>query len=482
MKLLICGVAALLLLACDSDDPAARANEDASSSASTPPDAASATRADSGTRPMDAASDAFAPRPLGDATADSKPDSKPDATSDASSAALDASGPAPQDASQAADAALSLPEAAVDASAPAADAGDAAVASRPLRSFVYVGGWDWSGNSYPFRTYAMDRQTGALTAVGGAVDLGANPSYVVPGPDRRVLYVANEFAGKAGVSVAALDRATGAPSLLQRRALDGDGTVVFTSVDPGGRFVLGANINAGKLAVYRIEAEGRLSAAVDTESFAASAETHSVVVHPAGTSAFAPNKGLDEIAQFRFDSSTGQLTANSAGPFESEHDGPRHIAFAPNGRFAYVTYEGSNVLGAYQVGSDGTLQELEALSTLPSTYQGANRAAHVLVHPNGRYVYVSNRGHDSLAVFAIADDGRLSLRQHVASGGKTPRHFDLDALGELLVVANQGDEDASNGTLAVFSLGSDGRLSALAVPVTGLKSPTTACIVSWTDQ
>lgn len=418
---------------------------------------------------MDAAADAAAPI------------APRDAALDAQATAADATAAGPHDAAKTVDAANVHHDAGLDTGVLQADASDGMAPTKMTRSFVYVGGWDWSGNAYPFRAYALERASGALTPVAMPVDLGANPSYVVPGPDRSVLYVANEFPGKAGLTVASLDRVSGAASFLQRRALDGEGTMVFASVDPSGRFVLGANINAGRLAVYRIEAEGRLSPAVDTEAFAAGAETHSIVVHPTGMWAFAPNKGLDQIAQFRFDSGSGQLTPNSAGAFMSEHDGPRHMAFAPNGRFAYVTYEAANMLGAYQVGSDGTLQEIQALSTLPSTFMGSSRAAHVLVHPNGRHVYVSNRGHDSLAVYAIAEDGKLSLVQHVASGGKTPRHFELDAAGERLVVANQGDEDAENGTLVVFAVASDGRLTQLATPIMGLKSPTTVGIVSWRE-
>lgn len=175
-----------------------------------------------------------------------------------------------------------------------------------------------------------------------------------------------------------------------------------------------------------------------------------------------------------------ESTPNDPPQLVTSHRGPRHLAFTPNGAFAFVTFEGDSRVGAYRVNGNGTLSEVEVESTLPSGYSGANTGAHVLVHPNGRYLYCSNRGHDSLAVFTIAEDGKLTLNQHVATGGKVPRHFDVDQPGRRLVVANQGDDNIANGSLAVFTVGDDGRLAPLGTPLTGLRSPTAVAMVTTT--
>jgi 6-phosphogluconolactonase len=207
------------------------------------------------------------------------------------------------------------------------------------------------------------------------------------------------------------------------------------------------------------------------------AETHSVRVHPNGKWAYVPNKALDYVAQFLFDGVTGKLTPNTPATLSTGADSePRHIALTPSGEFALIAFEGSSRIGSYRVTASGTLEEVETKSLLPDGFTGSNTGAHVLVHPNGKFVYASNRGHDSIAVFGLGDDGKLTLLEHEPSLGKEPRGFDIDSTGSLLVVANQGT--GNDGALLAFAIGVDGKLTQIGEPVTGLKSPNSVSIIT----
>ena len=348
------------------------------------------------------------------------------------------------------------------------------------RSLVYVGGW--ADGAYPYRTYALDRSTGALSRVGDDVDLGESPSYTAGSADGRFVYVANE-ASKAqpGVTVAALAD-TGAPARRMQAGIDG-GALVFTSIVPGGKLLLAADYARGRALVFPIHADGSLGGLTDVHAFAPpaggdSAQTHSFVPHPSGRFAYAPNKATDRIAQFALDGS-GKLTPLHE-PFAHGDDEPRVIAFHPAGELAYVMHEKASTLVTYRVDLDGTLRKLDRKSTLPPNATGASLGAHVLVHPSGKYVYVSNRDGDlsTIASFALAADGKPRLLGHTLSGGKGPRHFDVDPSGAWMVVANQGTRHGSDGTLAVFAIAPDGSLSPHGTPVGGLREPTSAALVT----
>ena len=367
------------------------------------------------------------------------------------------------------------PEAGAAADAARDDMGDAAAAT--LESFVYVGGADWSGQPFPFRSYKLDRQSGALTAMQTSLDLGQNPSYATPALDGRFLYVANEVEGTAAVTVAAIDPRDGRLSRLEQEPLPGGKGVVFTSLDPSGKYVLAADYGGARAAVFRVEADGRLSAPVDIKVFAAGANSHSIRTDPSGRFAYVPNKDLAQVAQFRFDVESGKLEPLAGAATVSAPGGPRHIAFTPDGRYAFVILEYDDKVNAYSVGGDGALTLVDSQSTLPAGFTGNNTGAHVLVHPNGKYVYASNRGHDSIAVYSIDAQGKLSLVQHAPTQGKTPRNFDIDATGQLLVVANQG-EGAGGGSLVVFAIGRDGKLTQRGAATTGLRTPQAVAIVT----
>jgi 6-phosphogluconolactonase len=338
-----------------------------------------------------------------------------------------------------------------DATAPA-DAGDAGP-NLPAHTFVYVGGY--TGDK-PFRVFEINRDTLALREVSRDVDAGPNPSYICASADGQYLYVANEDGSAPGVTVLKVDPATGIPTQIDHEDAISD-SFVFTSLDPTGKYLLAASYNGGNVAVFPVRSDGRLDPRVHAESFGGGAQSHSVRVHPSGKWAFVPNKNLDSVAQLRFDTTTGQLSANPVAASFATYDGPRHIAFSPDGALAFLILELANELSSLAVESDGTLRQLDHKPRLPPTNPGPDSGAHVLAHPRGKYVYGSNRGSDTIVVFSYDASGTLTLLEHEPTRGRTPRNFDIDPFGQFLIAANQdGDQ---GGSLAVFAIGADGKLS-----------------------
>jgi 6-phosphogluconolactonase len=426
-------------------------------------DASSARDAQSADRDGAASADAAQNAPRDGATADAS------GASDANTAAL-GDGGARDGGEQRGDAG-----GAGDGGGSGSDGGGAPMA---IESLVYVGGADGNGRPYPFKSYRLNRQTGALSVLESSVDLGQNPTYIAPSGDGRFLYVANEVGSNtAAVTVAAIDDG-GKLSRLEQESLPGGGGVVFTSLHPTGKYLLAADYNGGRAAVFRVESDGKLSAPVHNEPFADGAHSHCIRTDPTGKWAYVPNKDLHNVAQFAFDAATGKLAPISGAPTLAVAGGPRHIAFTPDGRYAFVILEYDDKVNAYAVGPNGALSPVDSQSSLPANVNGANNTgAHVLVHPSGKFVYGSNRGDDSIVVFSVDAQGKLSLLQHVATRGKTPRNFDIDATGQLLVVANQGQGE-NGGSLAVFAIGGDGKLSALGTPVGGLTAPQAVAIIN----
>ncbi|MDB4988382.1 MAG: 6-phosphogluconolactonase [Myxococcaceae bacterium] len=350
-----------------------------------------------------------------------------------------------------------------------------------LSSLVYVGGY---GAPYPFRTYALDRATGGLTEQQGSpqTTMGDSPTYIAASADHRFLYLANEPEAAAGsVTVAALD-ALGVASRLQQQPATGP--LVFTSIDTSGKWLLAASYNGGFVNVFPIQSDGTLKAVADTKTFVkpaneSSAQTHSIRVHPNDRFAYVPNKALNQVAQYSFDKSTGKLTALTPAVVDCA-GGPRHIAFNQAGSYAFVITELSTELVAYRVADTGALTEVGRKSALPSGKTG-DKGAHVLVHPtHDGFVYASNRTDNSIAVFSIASDGTPTQIQSIATGGNSPRNFDIDSAGKYLIAANEGVRHQGDGSLVVFEIGSDGRLTQRGSPVTGIEDPAAVAIVTKT--
>jgi 6-phosphogluconolactonase len=307
--------------------------------------------------------------------------------------------------------------------------------------------------------YWLNLTTAALIPTGEVAKVTA-PSYIAFTPNRKLLYAISEGRTKDDslVSAYGIESQTGKLNLLNQQLTGGAGPC-YVEVDPSGRDVLVANYNSGSVAVFPIDAWGALgtnSAFVQDHGSSvnpqrqAGPHAHCIVTSPDDRFAFVCDLGLDKIMAFKFDPAKGSLEPNGL-PFATVKpgEGPRHIAFHPNGKFAYVISEMTSSLTAYSYDSDrGILGQLQELSLLPADFKGENTGAEVAVHPLGKLVFASNRGEDSIVVFACnPDTGRLTFVERDSTGGKTPRHFEIDQTGAYLLAANQ-----DSGTIVVFSI------------------------------
>lgn len=310
----------------------------------------------------------------------------------------------------------------------------------------------------------FDTKTGDLSAP-ELVAATPDPGFIALGIDGAHLYVCNSRT-PGGVSAFAVDARSGALSFLNHVRTQGRGPS-HLSLDRSGRYVLNANYGGAYVEIHAIERDGRIgnrTAFVELTGRSVHpvrqtrAYPHWFGVDPSNRFALAADLGSDRIMVYRFDRESGAIEPNDP-PWASVRpgSGPRHLAWHPNGRFLYAVQELSNEVVSYAWDDErGTLTELQTVSTLPPGFSGENTAAEIGVHTNGRFLYVSNRGHDSLAVFAIDPaHGTLEPVEHVSSCGKTPRYFAFDASCEWLTVTNQ-----ESAGIAVFRVdASTGRLT-----------------------
>ncbi len=342
----------------------------------------------------------------------------------------------------------SPPDARVDVATP-----DGASAA-PL--FVLVGSGDGK-----IRVFSVAEPSGALTPMGTASP-GGNPSFLAMDPTLRRVYAVDE--ANAQVRAFTFDPKVGSLTDLGTPVASGGGGPTHVSIDASGKFVLVANYGGGTTSVFPIQGSGALGAATDTQS--PGPKAHLSISSPSGGFVFVPALGANLIAQYKFDGA-GKLTANgTVSP--PPNAGPRHLAFRPDEKFAYGINETASTMTTYAYDKvTGKLTAGATLSTLPSSFGGANTCAEVTVHPSGAFVYGSNRGHDSIVTFASDPvTGALTLVGHVPTGGKTPRSFALDPSAKLLYAANQG-----SGTVAAFTIGGNGVPVASGAPV-AVPSPT----------
>jgi 6-phosphogluconolactonase len=319
--------------------------------------------------------------------------------------------------------------------------------SVPSDVLVYVGTYTNRGSEGVY-VYRLDSSTGALKYVSKSPRL-SNPSFVAIDPKGRCVYAVRESGGPAGAIVAlSRNQATNELTILNEQPSGGQGPC-YVTVDREDRFVLAANYGSGSVAVFPIAEDGRLqpaSCVVQHEGSSVNAarqkgpHAHSIVLDPANRYAFVPDLGIDKIMIYRFDREHGKLVPNDP-PFAKcePGSGPRHFTFHPDGKHAYVIEEisGTVTAFAYDAGA-GTLKPLQKISTLPKDFKGTNTSADIHVHPSGRFLYGSNRGHDSIACFAIDDKtGELRLIGHEPTQGKNPRNFAIDPSGTFLLAANQ---------------------------------------------
>ncbi len=345
---------------------------------------------------------------------------------------------------------LGLPGAGVSAAEP-----KAAVANKTLWTYIgtYTSAKSKSKGIYLAR---LDQTTGTLTAASVAAEV-KNPSFLAIHPSRPLIYAIGEIADFRGkrvgaVSALAIDTRSGKLTLLNQQSSQGAGPC-HVAVDRTGRCVLAANYGGGSVACLPIQADGRLG---EAKSFfqhegssvnrkrQAGPHAHGIYVDPANRFVFVPDLGLDKVMIYRLDAARALMTPNvPASASVPPGSGPRHLAFHPSGRFAYVINEMGSTLSAFRYDAQrGSLKLLETVSTLPADFQGQNTTAEVIVHPSGKFVYGSNRGHDSIAAFAVDEaTGKLRLLGHESTQGKNPRAFNIDPSGRWLLAANQNGDN-----------------------------------------
>lgn len=320
---------------------------------------------------------------------------------------------------------------------------------------VYVGTYTKTG-SRGIYSLRMDPASGALTAPALAAE-AVNPTFLGTHPSRRYLYAVAEIGGSAGrpggvVRAFAIDPESARLDPLNQQPSGGSGPCHLTA-DRAGTNVLVANYVSGSVGVLPVGADGRLaepSTVIQHEGRGpdpkrqAGPHAHSVNLDPAGRFAFVADLGLDKVLTYRFDPAEGKLWPHDPPAAQvAPGSGPRHLAFHPGGQFAYVINEMGSTITAFAYDAQhGVLREVQTVSTLPPGFRGSNTTAEVRVHPSGRFLYGSNRGHDSIAIFAIdADSGRLGAVAHEPTQGRSPRHFTIDPTGSYLLAANQDSDN-----------------------------------------
>lgn len=327
------------------------------------------------------------------------------------------------------------------------------------KSTLYVGTYTSSGKSEGIYGYHL-ADTGALTRFTSLMSV--NPSFLTIDPGKRFLYAVNEvgdFLGKPSGAVSAfkIDPVTGNLRLLNEQATQG-ADPCHLSVDSRKRTLLVANYTGGNVSVFPLRSDGTLGVVAEVKQHEGSGpkeqqkgpHAHCVIFDRAERYAFASDLGIDKVMIYRFDRTTGKLTP-AKQPFAELKPGagPRHLSFHPSGKFLYVISELDSTMSAFAYNErEGTLTMIETVSTLPGDFSGTSYCADVHVSPSGHFLYGSNRGHNSIVVFAIDPrTGKLTLVEHVSTEGNWPRNFTIDPSGRFLLVANQRSDN-----VVVFSI------------------------------
>jgi 6-phosphogluconolactonase len=322
------------------------------------------------------------------------------------------------------------------------------------KTVVYVGTYTQRGSEGIY-AYTFNPSSGALSPIGtcGGVE---NPSFLALAPSRKYLYATDEvatFDGEPGGAVSALriDQETGLLTLLNHQSSHG-AAPCHLSVDQTEQVVLVANYNGGNLAVLPIEEGGRLGPATDVVQHTGSSahptrqqrpHAHSITIDPTNRFAFAADLGIDKLMVYRLDLEHGKLVPHDIPSVDIEAgSGPRHFAFHPTGKYAYLINEIGSTVTVFEYDADRIeLHALQTISTLPEGAEIDNTCADVHVSPSGRFLYGSNRGHDSIAAFRIEKaTGWLSSIGHTSTQGRTPRNFAIDPSGCFLLAANQDSD------------------------------------------
>jgi 6-phosphogluconolactonase len=322
---------------------------------------------------------------------------------------------------------------------------------------MFVGTYTRTGRSKGIYVYRMNGNTGALDLAHTQEGI-SNPSFLAIHPNRRFLYAVAEVEESGGVpggalTAYAIDAKTGSLKRMNHQTTGGPGPC-HVSVDATGKYAIVANYGGGSVCVIPISDDGSLkpySQFIQHQGGTKvnprrqdKAHAHSINLDPANKRAVVNDLGMDRILVYDMDLDKGKLILNETASVDSAPGaGPRHFDYHPDGRHAYAINELGCTVTAYDFdSSSGKLSDIQSVSTLPDDFDGQNSTADIHVHPNGRFVYGSNRGHNSLAIYSIEQGtGRLTFVGHQSTGGKTPRNFAIHPDGRFLYAANQDTDN-----------------------------------------
>ena len=317
---------------------------------------------------------------------------------------------------------------------------------------LYVGTYT-SGKSEGIYVYRMDPATGALTRFSSTMSV--NPSFLTIDKSKRYLYAVNEvgeYAGKPGGGVSAFKIVDGGGLRLLNEQATLGADPCYVTIDRRRKNLLVANYTGGSVTVLPIRSDGTLGMATDVKQHEGSGpkeqqkgpHAHCVILDRSERHAFVADLGIDKVMIYRFDSAKGKLLPNNQ-PFAElkAGAGPRHLTFHPNGKFLYVISELDSTITAFDYDErNGTLAHIDTVSTLPSDFSGVSYCADVHILSSGRFLYGSNRGHNSIVVFEIDQrSGKLKLVEHVSTQGDWPRNFVIGPADVTLWVANQRSDN-----------------------------------------
>lgn len=345
------------------------------------------------------------------------------------------------------------------------------------------------GKSAGIQICKFNPETGEITFVETTTGV-VNPSFLAIHPNGRFLYSVSEMGERiegrpaGGIAAFAINPETGSLTALNLQPSGGTGPCHLT-VDATGHYVLATNYASGGVVVVTIRDDGTLGPSSDYIQHEGSSvnpqrqqepHPHSINLDASNKYALVPDLGTDKVVIYEFDVENGKLKPNSAQPWARTRSGagPRHLDFHPNQRFVYVGNELDSTVVAFEFDATrGTLKEINTLSTLPDGYEESapekSWVADVHVRPDGKTVYVSNRGHDSIAIFNIdRDSGALTAAGYVSVKGNYPRNFAVDPNGNFLIAANQNSDD-----IYVFAIDAKGGLEETPY---GIALPTPVCV------
>ncbi|MHB1078502.1 MAG: lactonase family protein [Prosthecobacter sp.] len=340
-----------------------------------------------------------------------------------------------------------------------------------------------SGEKAGIHAFRFDSKTGALQPLHQTTDV-QNPFFLAVSPDQRFLYAINadKFGGADDEFVAAyaLEGRTGRLKKLNQQSARGTASC-YLDVDATGKAVVVANYASGSVVSLPVKEDGLLGEAATFVQHSGSStdperqkgpNAHSIVISPDNRFALAADLGIDKILVYQLDAAKAKLTPNEAQPFAKMQpgSGPRHITFHPNGRHVYVINELANTVTCFDyTPASGTLTERQTIATLPDGFSGKSYTADLKITPDGKFLYGTNRGHDSIASYRIADDGTLTLLSIDPSLGKGPQNLLITPDGRWLLCANM-----PGNSVVVFRIdGTNGKITATGTPV---EMPMPSCI------